>query len=132
MSKRMLVIFNRMFKQAFLQQGNHAYCKIDDYYHWILEILACPSIAFVHKKVLDPSLSLIIRNMASPKQRFLEYLDHITKNNMKGAASVFVYLETIIKSDITPDQIVNIIKESYTSLYYICNYELNNTIDFYR
>ena len=92
MSKRMLVIFNRMLKQAFVQQGNHVYRKLEDYYQWILQILSCPFIVFVHKMVLEPTLTLIVNNLAAPRQRFLEYLDNITQHNMNGAASIFVYL----------------------------------------
>ena len=99
----MLVIFNRMLKQAFVQQGNQVYNKLEEYYQWVLQILTCSSIAFVHKKVLEPTLTMIVNNLAVPKQRFLECLDSTTQNNMNGAPSVFVYLETIIKSNITPD-----------------------------
>lgn len=59
-------------------------------------------------------------------------MDNITKNNISRAASVFVYLETILKSSIRADEIVSIVKESHATLYYICNYELNSAVDFYR
>ena len=106
----MLVIFNRMLKQAFVQQGNHVYKNLEEYYQWILSILACPSIAFVHKKILEPTLTLVVNHLAVPKQRFLEYLDNITQSNINNAASVFVYLETILKSTIRKEEIVSIIK----------------------
>jgi len=63
----MLVIFNRMLKQEFLHLGNNAYKHLEEYYQWMLEILACPSISFVHKNILQPTLTLILNHLAHPR-----------------------------------------------------------------
>jgi hypothetical protein len=71
MTKQILVIFNSSVKQVIRQRGNSAYTVIDDLYRWLLQLLACESISFVHKKVLEPAFAQVLELVLFKKERFL-------------------------------------------------------------
>lgn len=49
-----------MMRMDFEEKGHEIYLNIENYYHWVLEILLCDHIPLILKKIIEPSFGLVM------------------------------------------------------------------------
>ncbi len=69
--------------------------------------------------------------MAFKNDLFLQFLDHVTAEHIDSAAAVFVYLKTLLDSEVYPTEKISSIEKSYKTLFYIGLRGLSQMVEYY-